>query len=121
MRSARTVLAVTLVMAALAVPALADTTKTLRIECAPTGAFAVENLAGNMHVMVGSSDKVVVAATVHGEDEATAALMKLEQVIGEKGTPTLRMVYPLDQYTTFRYPTEAHASSNWLERECGLD
>ncbi|HEY3174812.1 MAG TPA: DUF4097 family beta strand repeat-containing protein [Candidatus Polarisedimenticolia bacterium] len=106
---------------ALAGPVLADSTRTLRLEYAPTGAFVVENLAGTMRVIAGSSDKVVTVATVHADDDATANLMKLEQVSGEGGVPTLRMVYPLDKYTTFRYPAEAgEEEEHWLSRLLGL-
>ena len=121
MRAPRTLLALSLAAAALAVPVFAETTRTLRIEYAPTGPFAVENLAGAMRVKAGTSDKVVVVATVHAEDDATASLLKLEQVSGEKDVPTLRMIYPIDKYTTFRYTSEADENLNWLERLFGFD
>ena len=128
MRSTRTRLGVSLATATvvaaaavLAIPVFAETTRTLRIEYAPSGPFAVENLAGAMRVTAGTTDKVVVVATVHAEDDSTAGLMKLEQVAGEKSIPTLRMIYPTDTYTTFRYPADAQEDLNWLERLFGYD
>lgn len=121
MRASRTLLAVSIAAAALASTVFADTTKTLRIEYSPTGPFAVENMAGSMRILAGTTDKVVVVATVHADDEATADLMKLEQVSGDKNVPTLRMIYPIDKFTTFRYPTEAQENLHWLERLFGFD
>ena len=121
MRANRTLALSCLVAAAMAVPTSAATTRTLRLEYAPAGPFVVENLAGTMRVRTGSSDKVVVTAIVHAENDETAALMKLEQVSGEKNVPTLRMIYPTDKYTTYRYPTDAQENLHWLERMFGFD
>jgi DUF4097 and DUF4098 domain-containing protein YvlB len=109
-------------LAAMAGPALAESTRTLRLEYAPTGRFVVENIAGTMRVTAGSSDKIVAVATVHGEDDATAALMKFEQVAGDDGVPTLRVVYPVDKYTTFRYPGGDNAAEDegWLAHIFGV-
>ena len=96
-----------------------ESTKTLKLEMAPNGHFAVENLAGTMRVTAGTSDKVVVTATVHAESSEVADELKLEQVVNEQGLPTLRVVYPLDEHTTFRYPGSAEKGddgwgSGWL-------
>ena len=120
MRASRSLLAITLTAAVLAAPAIADTTRTLRMEYAPTGPFAVENLAGAMRVTAGTSDKVVVVATVHAENDEDAGLMKLEQVT-DKNLPTIRMIYPTDKYSTFRYPSSAQENLNWFERVFGFD
>lgn len=91
----------------LAGTALAETTRTLRAEL-PAGAaeaFVVENLAGRMTVTAGDDDRVVAVATVHAEDDELAAAMRFEQVRGENGIRTLRVVYPLGEHRTFRYPS----------------
>lgn len=86
--------------------ASADATRTLKAELSadPGRPFRVENLAGRMVVLQGTGSKVVVTATVHGEDQKTADLLRLEEVRDAKtGLPTLRMQYPLSDYTTYRY------------------
>jgi hypothetical protein len=86
--------------------ASADVTRSLRAELSadPAHPFRVENLAGHMVVRQGTGPKVVVTATVHGEDQKTADLLRLEEVRDAKtGLPTLRMQYPLNDYTTYRY------------------
>ncbi len=84
-------------------PANAETTRTLRQEMAPGGAFGVENLAGTMRVTQGSGSSVVVVATVHAVDDKAAGMMRIDKVSGEKGMPTLRLIYPIDEYGTIRY------------------
>lgn len=93
--------------------ALAESTRTLRLEYTPSGKFAVENLAGTMRVIPGDAGAVVVAVTVHAEDDEAAALMGLEQVTGADGLPTLRVTYPTDRYRTFHYPGGEEETS-WL-------
>lgn len=86
--------------------ASADATRTLKAELSADASrpFRVENLAGRMVVRQGAGSRVVVTATVHGEDQKTAELMRLEEVRDSKtGHPTLRMQYPLNDYTTYRY------------------
>jgi hypothetical protein len=103
MRSAFTLLATLLLAGNVA---SADATRTLRAELSADASrpFRVENLAGRMLVRQGSGSRVVVVATVHGEDQKTADLMRLEEVRDSKtGHPTLRMQYPLNDYTTYRY------------------
>lgn len=57
-----------------------------------------------MVVRQGTGTRVVVTATVHGVDQKTADLMTLQEVRDSKtGHPTLRMIYPLNQHTTYRY------------------
>ena len=89
-------------------PALAadEATRTLRLELSsdPVLPFAVENLVGAFRVVPGSGEKVVAIATVHAESEDLARQVRFEQVRGEGGMPTLRVRYPLDRYSTFRYP-----------------
>jgi hypothetical protein len=84
----------------------ADMTLSLKAELStdPSRPFRVENLAGHMVVRQGTGPKVVVTATVHGEDSKTAALLRLEEVRDSKtGNPTLRVQYPLNDYTSYRY------------------
>jgi len=86
----------------------AETTRTLKLELsASAGArFVVENLAGTMRVVPGAGDKVTATATIHAEDAEAAAAMEFVQVVGEEGSPTLRVVYPLSRYGKIRYPGE---------------
>ncbi len=103
MRTASVVLA-SLVLAGTV--ASADVTRSLKAELSadPARPFRVENLAGHMVVREGTGPRVVVTATVHGEDQKTADLLRLEEVHDAKtGLPTLRMQYPLNDYTTYRY------------------
>ncbi|MEO8500025.1 MAG: DUF4097 family beta strand repeat-containing protein [Vicinamibacteria bacterium] len=92
----------------------AESVKTLKAELSADASrpFRVENLAGRMVVRQGSGTKVVVTATVHGEDQKAADLMRLEEVRDAKtGHPTLRMRYPLSDYTTYRYGGEKRDGS----------
>ena len=86
--------------------ALAEVTRTVRAEIpADTGRFAIENLAGRMHVSPGSGNTVVVVATVHADDDALADTLTFKQVTNKDGLPTWRMTYPLDKYTSYKYPS----------------
>ena len=98
--------------------AAAEVTKQLKAEMAvaPSASFAVENLAGVMHVVQGSGSSVVVSATVHGESDEVASLVHLEQVQSDKGVPTLRVQYPIDCYGTIRYPARHDGDTpSWLK------
>jgi hypothetical protein len=107
-------LALILVAAAPAM-ATADVTRTLKGEIAPGAAesWAVENLAGRMHIVAGSGAAVTATVTVHAESQALADLIKVEQVTGEKGAMTLRVVYPIGKHGTFRYPGDGK-TENWI-------
>lgn len=86
--------------------ASADVTRTIKAELSAEASrpFRVENLAGRMVVRQGSGSKVMVTATVHAEDAKTADMLTLREVRDAKtGHPTLRMQYPLDEYTSYRY------------------
>lgn len=112
-------LACVVALAAWSAPAVTagEVTRSLRAEMAvaPTAAFAVENLAGAMHVVSGSGSGVVVMATVHAASDETAAMVKVEQVTDEKGVPALRVIYPLDRYGTIRYaPKGQDHGASWL-------
>lgn len=98
--------------------AAADATKPLRAELPASAAWGVDNLAGTMRVVPGSGPSVVVIATVHAESDEAAATLRLEQVAGENGEPTLRVRYP-EGTTAVRYPgrdRKGHESSllNWF-------
>ena len=111
MRPAFLFLASTLIAAN---PASAESIRTLKAELSSDAGrpFRVENLAGRMSVREGKGPKVVVTATVHGEDQRVANLLRLEEVRDSKtGHPTLRMIYPLNESTTFRYPGEKRDGS----------
>ncbi len=92
----------------------AEVTRTVRAELSPpaVGALAVENLAGSMNVVRGDGKTVVAIATIHAESQALADAVSLEEVRGEKGTPTLRVRYPLDQEDRLRYPDAGGGSSS---------
>ncbi|HQZ16959.1 MAG TPA: DUF4097 family beta strand repeat-containing protein [Vicinamibacteria bacterium] len=94
--------------------ASADVTRSLKAELSadPSRPFRVENLAGRMVVRQGTGPRVVVTATVHGGDQKTAALLRLEEVRDSKtGHPTLRMQYPLADHTTYRYGGDGQSDS----------
>jgi Toastrack DUF4097 len=83
-----------------------EATRTLqgRLEGADLGNYAVENLAGSMRVTAGTGDAVEAVVTVHAESPELASLIRVERVTGEKGEPTLRVRYPVDRYTDYRFP-----------------
>ncbi len=124
------------VLVSLAVLALApaapaaEVTRTLSAELSGDahGAFAVENLAGSMRVVAGSADRVRVTGTVHAESDELAGSLKIVQVSGEKGVPTLRVRYPYDRHRTYRYldtgsahpDSEADHGFAWLARLFGV-
>lgn len=82
-----------------------ETVRTLKAEL--TGAeashFAVENLLGTMRISVGSGAAVTVTATVYGESAELADAVRLERMAGQGGAATLRVRYPYDKVSTFRY------------------
>lgn len=86
----------------------AEVKKTLRRELpgASARAFAVENLLGTMRVTAGSRDAVAVVVTVHAESDALAGSVRLDEVRGEGGVPTLRVRYPTRR--VLRYPRRDH-------------
>ncbi len=94
--------------------ASADVTRALKAELSadPSRPFRVENLVGHMVVRQGTGSRVTVTATIHGEDQKAAALLRLEEVRDAKtGQPTLRMQYPLNEYTTYRYGADGKSDS----------
>ncbi|HET8947706.1 MAG TPA: DUF4097 family beta strand repeat-containing protein [Candidatus Polarisedimenticolia bacterium] len=98
-----------------AAPASADVTRSLKGQISPgaSQAWVVENLAGVMKITPGSGSSVTATVTVHAESDDIASLIKVEQVVGEKGRMTLRVIYPTDKHTTFRYPAN-HKSEGWM-------
>jgi Putative adhesin len=98
-----------------AVPVSADTTRSLKGSLTPAAgtAWAVENLAGTMHVVPGAGSDVVATVTVHAESDDVANLVRVETVQGEKGVPTLRVIYPVEKYSSYRYPGHGDESSSW--------
>ena len=95
----------------LTAPALAaESTRSLKVELSPAAAahFRVENLAGSMQVLPARDGKVTAVATIHAESDKLASLMRFEQVSGEGGVPTLRVIYPLDRYDTIRFGSKDH-------------
>lgn len=100
----KSLLSLTILLLAAPAGLPAETTRTLRVQLKnPNAAFAVENLLGRMRVSVGSGDAVVAVATIHAQSDDWAAAMRFEEVSGEHGVPTLRVRYPLDRETSYRY------------------
>jgi hypothetical protein len=82
---------------------------TLELKGDPGGAFAVENLAGQMSVRRGSGDRVVARVTVHAESDALAGAVRLVQVEGEHQIATIRVRYP-EGVDRVRYPDDRSES-----------
>ena len=93
--------------------AAAEVTRTLKADLASaaSGPWFVENLAGTMKVVPGSGPGVVAVATVHAESDELAALVSIEPVSGGKNGPGLRVRYPVDRHTTYRYPRGSDGKS----------
>lgn len=89
----------------------AEVTRTVRGEFAvgPDAPFAVENLVGAMVVRPGDVSRVVVVATVHAEDDDLASSVRVEEVRGDDGRPTLRVRYPHER--RLRAPSHVSGSS----------
>jgi len=116
-----TVLTAVLAIVALAVlsapgVAAAEVTRTLKADLATpaSGAWFVENLVGSMKVVPGDGSGVVAVATVHAESDAIAALVSIEQVDGGKTGPGLRVKYPVDSHTMYRYPRNRNGKTGAL-------
>lgn len=86
--------------------AAAETTRSLRVQLSGDAGrpFAVENLAGSMRITGTDDPSVTAVATLHAESDALADSVRFEQVVNEKGLPTLRVRYPVAQHQAFRYP-----------------
>jgi hypothetical protein len=84
--------------------ASAEVTRTLEMEIGAGEGFAVENLAGEMRILPGAGGNVVVVATVHAESQRLADAIRLEEVSGKLSPRTLRVEYPLDLHTSYRFP-----------------
>jgi len=123
MRSSPAFLAATLFsVSLLSPPAAAESTRTLTAEL-PADAlrlFTVENLAGSMKVTPGSGPGVVAVATVHAESDELAQSMRFENVRGDQGRPTLRVIYPVDQHHTFNYPFDGATGAPVMGAAFGL-
>jgi hypothetical protein len=95
--------------AVLAVPPAAlsasETVRTVRAElsAADAGHFAVENLLGTMRIAPGTGPGVEVVATVHAETAELADAVRLERVDNGSASATLRVRYPYEKVSTFRY------------------
>src|SRR5262245_44738832 len=89
----------------LSAPALgADVERTIRAELSGADLvnFAVENLAGRMHVVAGSGDRVRVVGRVVAETAELADAVRIERV-GNGAAATLRVRYPYAQVRVFHY------------------
>ncbi len=83
----------------------AESVRTIRAELSgpEASSFEVENLVGAMHVSVGPGSGVSVVATVYAESETLANAVRLERVALDGGAMALRVRYPYDKVSTFRY------------------
>jgi hypothetical protein len=92
----------------------ADEVRTIRAELsgADLSSFAVENLVGTMRISAGSGASVSVVATVHAQTAELADAVRLERVAGA-GPATLRVRYPYDRVTTFRYRSPGERDGSW--------
>ena len=116
MRRFATLSAILLVVTVLvAAPAAAEVTKTIRAELTPKAgaAWGVENLAGRMRITAGSGSSIVAIATVHADTQALADSLKFEEVSIEAGTG-LRLRYPVDEHTTYKYSADADGKTGVL-------
>jgi hypothetical protein len=86
--------------------AAAETTRTLRVQLAgdPSRPFAVENLAGSMRITATDEPSVTAIATLHADSDELANSVRFEQVVNDKGVPTLRVRYPVSRHQVYRYP-----------------
>jgi putative adhesin len=96
-------------------PAFAEVTRTIKADLSPgSGSWMIENLAGRMTVVTGSGSGVVATATIHAESDELAALLSFEEVSGGKAGGGLRVRYPVEKHTTYRYPNKDGAQAKWL-------
>ena len=88
-------------------PPAGPTRRSAPSEAELTGAdasrFAVENLLGTMRISVGTGSAVRSSATVYGETAELADAVRLERIGRAGGAATLRVRYPYDKVSTFRY------------------
>jgi hypothetical protein len=92
----------------------AEATRTLRREIpnAASRGVAIENLLGTMRVTAAAGDAIVVVATVHAEDDTLASSVRLEEVRGDGGVPTLRVRYPTAP-RVLRYRSSDRDDDDW--------
>jgi DUF4097 and DUF4098 domain-containing protein YvlB len=74
----------------------------------------VENLAGSMRIVAGGGSRIEVVATVHAESDRLAGTLKLVEATGQHGERILRVEYPLDEITSYRYPGGGSSEGGWL-------
>ncbi len=105
-----------LVPVARTVLADSEAVRTLRAELSGKDAanFCVENLAGTMRITAGTGDTVSVVATVYAESAALADAVRLERLAGDGGAATLRVRYPYDRVSTFRYREPSDRSGDFF-------
>jgi DUF4097 and DUF4098 domain-containing protein YvlB len=88
--------------------------RTIRAELPPGAArFSVENLLGTMSIREADVAGVTAVATVYAESQALADAVRFEIVPGDAAT--LRVRYPYDRVSTFRYREPgSHDDGLWL-------
>ena len=89
----------------------ADVTKTARLTQDASKPFAIENLAGTMHLSPGTGSTAEVVATLHAESPAVLEGMGFEATTDERGRPSLRVRYPRGE-SRVRYPREGESNSD---------
>ncbi|MCI4355287.1 MAG: DUF4097 domain-containing protein [Thermoplasmata archaeon] len=95
-----------------------EVVRTIRAELPSTASaggqrFSVENFVGTMRIREGDVATVTAVATVYAESQALADAVRIEPVSGSDGT-TLRVRYPYDRVSTFRYREPGdHSDGLW--------
>jgi hypothetical protein len=98
--------------------ARAESTATLRMDAAPGTRFALENLAGTMHVTRGTGPSIVATATVHGEDAALASAVRVDKAERD-GRVIWHVAYP-ESVRHLRLPEPwRHEQSGFLDFDSG--
>lgn len=103
-----------LAVAAVTAAAAAETVRTVKAELSGLDVvrFAVENLLGTMRISIGTGDTVTVVATIYSESSSLADAVRLEKVAGDAGATTVRVRYPYEKVSTFRYQAPGYEGTD---------
>lgn len=113
----RLIPALAMAIAAATADSRAETVRTLKAELSGPDAsrFAVENLVGTLRVTTGTGSAVEIVATIHAEKAELADAVRLERVPDGAAPVALRVRYPYDSVSTFRYraPSDGDGLMGW--------
>jgi DUF4097 and DUF4098 domain-containing protein YvlB len=77
----------------------------------------IRNLSGAIKLVRAESEQIEVRVTVYAESSELLEKFEIEETTDEDGILLVRMVYPLDEYSDYRYPFRGDggesAGSNW--------